>query len=470
MKYYIFVLGLLLTFVSCKTDETYKKTSFEKGDAIFSMKIEDPNNSYIKIRSFGVSKHIDMGENNFFTDTIKSITEGYYTFSDRMHACGFYVKPNSNIHAELNTRDFIRTIEFTGDNVKENNYLKDFFLQKRDLGRKMSIQHLAYLDQKEFIHLLDSIKNIRLDLLNKHNKANNLDKHFNYLEENRLFYEFASRMETYEAYRQYALQDSTFKVTPDFYDYRKNVEFENEDLIVVPSFHYYLESYYQKMANTISEKDSTDVYTNYLKVVGEKVQNQKIKERLFYSYAIQNLKETRERVAFFKEYRKFAKDTSFVKEIANRFKELNRLNPGEEAPEFEIPDVNGNIVKLSDFKGKYVYIDIWATWCAPCVKQMPFLDKLKEKYKDDITFIGISTDGFKGTWEKFLKVNNVKGIQLHSGDDETFKDLYKAHSVPQFILINPEGNITTAIAPKPSETETIEMIFDRIVEWNNKKK
>lgn len=481
MKYNYIYIGLIFLFLSCKTDESYKKTDFTKGNAIFSIKIEDPNNSYVKIRSFGVSKHLEFNEKKDYlddskkiiiselTDTIKNITEGYYTFSDRMHACGFYVKPNANIHVTLNTQDFIRTIQFTGNHVKENNYLKDFFLQKRDLGRKMSIQHLAYLNEKEFIHLLDSIKNIRLKLLAKHNKEQTLDKHFTYLEKNRLFYEFASRMESYEAYRQYALQDSTFKVSPTFYNYRKKVEFENENLIVVPSYHYYLESYYQKQANKIAEKDSIDVYVSYLNLVGKKVKNKRIKERLLYSYAIQNLKDTKNRNNFFTSYRTYAKDSAFVNDVSKRFKEINRLNPGQKAPNFNLPNIQGEHIKLSDFKGKYVYIDIWATWCAPCVMQMPYLDKLKEKYKDDIVFIGISTDGFKGTWEKFLKVNHVKGIQLHAGDDETFKALYKAQSVPKFLLINPEGKISTADAPKPSETETIEMLFDRIATWNKNK-
>jgi len=482
MKQIILVIGLLILIASCKKDESFKKTDFTKGNAVFSIKVKDPNNSYIKLRSFGVSKHLEFNRTKDYldttinkmvsslTDTLKNITEGYYTFSDRMHACGFYIKPNTKVHATLNTQDFIRTIQFSGDNVNENNYLKDFFLQKRDLGRKMSIQHLAYLNEKDFVHLLDSIKNIRLDLLLKHYKEHHLDKHFNYLEKNRIFYEFASRMESYEAYRQYALQDSTFHVSPSFYNYQKEVAYENENLIVVPSFHYFLESHYQKIANELSEKDSIDVYVSYLNTVAKKVKNKRIKERLLYSYAIQNLEDTKDRSGFFSAYKKYAKDTSFIKKITARFKELNRLNPGEKAPEFEIPDVNGKLVKLSDFKGKYVYIDIWATWCGPCVMQMPYLDKLKERYDKDIVFIGISTDDFKGTWKKFLTVNKVKGIQLHVGDDETFKDLYKAHSVPQFILINPEGNITTALAPKPSETETIELIFDRIVAWNKKVK
>ncbi len=476
MKYFTVVFLLIISFISCKTDETYKKTDFTKGDAIFTIKIEDPNNSYIKVRSFAVSKHLEFEEKKDYLDdrkkvivsqlkdTIKNITEGYYTFSDRMHSCGFYLTPNSQVNVDLNTQDFIRTIQFSGDFVKENNYLKDFFLQKRDLGRKISIQHLAYLDESEYIHLLDSIKNIRLDLLKSHYKKNNLNKHFNYLEKNRIFYEFAGRMETYEAYRQYAVEDTSFHVSPSFYDFRKKVEFENENLIVVPSYHYYLESFYQKMANKKSLKDSTDVYVNYLKIVGKKVKNQRIKERLIYSYAVQNLPDTDDRVGFITEYKKYAKDTTFRKDISSRFKELNRLNPGQDAPDFEFKDVNGKLVKLSDFRGKYVYIDIWATWCGPCVMQMPFLDKLKEKYKDDLVFIAISTDDFKGTWEKFLKVNKVTGIQLHAGNDELFKDLYKAQSVPKYILVNPKGKISTADAPKPSETELIEMLFDRIAE------
>ena len=61
----------------------------------------------------------------------------------------------------------------------------------------------------------------------------------------------------------------------------------------------------------------------------------------------------------------------------------NNLEAGSVAKDFEMRDRDGNLVKLSDFKGKLVYMDIWATWCGPCVEEIPNMEKLYQHYKDD---------------------------------------------------------------------------------------
>jgi len=471
MKHSVFVLSLvLLYFSSCKpTDKGFQKVDFTKGDAMFSIEIDEPNNPYIKLRSYGKFKHLDLEDIGPTMDTIKGITEGYFTFSDRMHASGFFIGPGKKVSIKNNTRDFVRSIEFEGDYVKENYYLKDFFLLSRDFGRILSVQHLAYLDENHFRNTIDSIKGLRLALLDKHEREHDLDDHFVYLEKNRLYYEWASRMENYEAYRKYALEDETYHVSEDFYNYKNKIEYNNRNLIIAPSYHYYLESHYQRKANALTEKDSSDVYLNYLKVVGLEAKDSVIKERLLYSYAIQNLRESKAKEDFLEVFNTYSTSKEHKEEVKARFNEMERLLPGKPAPQFELEDQNGDMVKLTDLKGSYVYIDIWATWCKPCVAEMPYFEKIKVKYKNSgIKFVSISTNSYKKDWSNFLELNKPKGIQLYAGDDETFKTLFRADQVPQALLINPDGNISTALAPRPSETELIEMIFDRIQDNNNK--
>ena len=139
--------------------------------------------------------------------------------------------------------------------------------------------------------------------------------------------------------------------------------------------------------------------------------------------------------------------------------ELNDNSKGTTAIDFKFTDINGKEVALSDFKGKVVYIDIWATWCGPCKKEVPHLKKLEEAYHEnkDIVFMGISVDVSKdkNKWESYLKSENLKGIQLFAGDaaQKGIMQPYKIKGIPRFMLIDRDGKIISADAPRPSSNE-----------------
>lgn len=136
---------------------------------------------------------------------------------------------------------------------------------------------------------------------------------------------------------------------------------------------------------------------------------------------------------------------------------------GKASPKFEnYVDVKGGKKSLDSFKGKYVYIDVWATWCGPCIREIPSLKSIeKEFHNKNIEFISISTDESRrsgGSWEAaekkwrdFVKENELGGVQLWAGQDFSFQQAYQISGIPRFILIDPQGNIVEANAPRPSD-------------------
>ena len=113
---------------------------------------------------------------------------------------------------------------------------------------------------------------------------------------------------------------------------------------------------------------------------------------------------------------------------------------------FTFPDAEGNDVSLSDFRGKVVYIDIWATWCGPCKKEMPAMKALEAEYKDnkDIVFMGISVDASKNIqkWKDFVIKEQLPGVQLFGGDmaGPTLSKPYKITGIPRFMLVGKDGS------------------------------
>jgi thiol-disulfide isomerase/thioredoxin len=136
---------------------------------------------------------------------------------------------------------------------------------------------------------------------------------------------------------------------------------------------------------------------------------------------------------------------------------LFNLSKGKSAPDFTLIDNNGKNVSLSDFKGKYIFIDVWASYCGGCIKEIPYYEKLKEKYKNNnIVFISISGDKDKDRWLKTIKKKGMTGIQLINQEFKAdFSNKYLNYGSPRYILLDREQKMIYAVAPKPSNVDEI---------------
>ncbi|MFS4455664.1 TlpA family protein disulfide reductase [Maribacter sp. 2304DJ31-5] len=142
------------------------------------------------------------------------------------------------------------------------------------------------------------------------------------------------------------------------------------------------------------------------------------------------------------------------------------LGKGKTSPKFtDYENYAGGTTSLDDLKGTYVYIDMWATWCGPCKAEIPFLKEVEKAYHGkNISFVSISIDRQKAydTWRGMVAEKELSGIQLYAKEDETFAAAYKISGIPRFILIDPEGNIVNADAPRPSDPKLKALLDDLI--------
>jgi thiol-disulfide isomerase/thioredoxin len=153
----------------------------------------------------------------------------------------------------------------------------------------------------------------------------------------------------------------------------------------------------------------------------------------------------------------FVRFNEFASQEYERVSKANKMI-GKPSPEFEYENYKGGKTKLTDLKGKYVYIDLWATWCGPCRAEIPFLQKIEEKYKGkNIEFVSISIDKAKDNdkWKKFVADKNLGGVQLFADKDweSEFVMSYGVTGIPRFILIDPNGTILNPDADRPSSAE-----------------
>ena len=131
---------------------------------------------------------------------------------------------------------------------------------------------------------------------------------------------------------------------------------------------------------------------------------------------------------------------------------------------FLFKDIKGNDIDLANYKGKFVYIDVWATWCKPCKEEYVFLKKLEKYFSntDKLEIISISLDRDHEKWKNYIIDNATEGTQLYSGDKTDFGKFYDIGALPRFIFLNPEGKIINPDEIRPSNPETLKKIESTI--------
>ncbi len=112
---------------------------------------------------------------------------------------------------------------------------------------------------------------------------------------------------------------------------------------------------------------------------------------------------------------------------------------GYPAPDFDSPTVDAKSFKLSDYRGKYVLIDFWATWCGPCVGEIPTLKDVYTRFKDKgLVMVGVAIHEDPDKVKTYARKNDLNWFQICQEDNEIMK-LYQVSAVPTAFLINPDG-------------------------------
>jgi thiol-disulfide isomerase/thioredoxin len=201
-----------------------------------------------------------------------------------------------------------------------------------------------------------------------------------------------------------------------------------------------------------------DYDSSFLEAVVKTDRDQRVKDFMLYhamNKMITNGADSVKRNGLFTAYIGQQKDPGFSEKLYERLAVQNSLVKGLPAPAFEAVSIAGKKMDLKYFKGRYVVVDILATWCGPCKQETPFFERYAEMYAGEkVAFVGLSVD--EGTsnvhsWQFEAPTRSKRVVQLRTEAPFDFMRKYGIESIPRFMLIDPEGKISTMNMPRPSD-------------------
>lgn len=360
-----------------------------------------------------------------------------------------YLQKGDEMNISFDAHDFDNTFTVKGGNEKAVDYLNKIQLT--------ALPNEAYAQPwNEFKAAVDK-KMASMKRLLKARKFAADDK-FLKMEEGRITYFYANMMLMYPVSHTYLTQDSTMVLGKEYYDAIRQYVKEDEDLADI-------DEYRNFMIETahIFDEAGKDIRQYYPKVlaemsyIGENIQSDKVRESLIHFLAftyvegngVENITDLQN---LYYTYVTSPRLNAIFKQACSKW---DKAAVGRPSPMFKGVDVNGKEMTLRNFRGKYVYIDMWATWCGPCQKELPFLKKLEEKYKGrNIAFVGLSIDQDKAKWADRVKNGALSGTQLYIGKGTKFQSDYRISGIPRFILLDPNGRIVNPDMTRPSSEDT----------------
>ncbi|WP_275315287.1 TlpA family protein disulfide reductase [Tenacibaculum bernardetii] len=459
MKRLVLLALIGVTIISCKKEKPVKDY------LILSGNIENFKKRDITLESFRFSKKIKFDKKTgSFSDTLKINRDGYYTLIVNKKPINLYLNDTVDTAIKLDYKKADK-ISFKGTNANINSY----FVQKKKKFSEILINanKLFSLKEEAFLEKMDEYK----DALTELSIANNLPTEFLKSEVKNIDYEYLRNLSNYEVFYATLTGDKDFKVSEDFPDPLKDFNYSSGDD--------YVNSYsYRKMLETQIEaltkeknKEGEDYYLTYLETVQTEVNDTLAKNDLLYESAKSSITFTTNLKEFHDKFMAYSTNKENKKEISISYNTLKSTAKGQPAPKFkDFENYAGGTTSLDDLlgKGKYLYIDVWATWCGFCKREIPLLKKLEEEYHGkNIEFVSISVDDKNQheKWKQTIVDREMTGIQLFSGKKQSeleWAQKFLIKGLPKFIIIDPNGNIVNPNAPAPSGGEELINIFNEL--------
>ena len=374
-----------------------------------------------------------------------------------------YLEPGDSLHIEadmdvITDGDMVKKTLVLSGEAKANNVFMNRVDQVFDSypqKRQNNSEFIKVLQPREYLKTVDSIKDEKLRYVKAYADSINISPKL------REIFELESKNLAVVRKFNYPSTHKSFNagkeaiLPADYYDFVDKVkiltDLDEKGLPYLRYTHFVITNKYE----LAKEKGYTE---NYLTFIDTELQG-----RAKYIYMAYSLGSDFNADVFY-QFGKKSPYRDIAKIVKDKYGYLENILPGKPAPAIVFTDTKNESVASADFfKGKLVYIDIWATWCKPCIKEYPDFVKLEEEYHNkNILFVSVSFDAKKPDWEEYVTKHKLEDTQfwVDLKNKKIYDDGFNITSIPRFILLDEEGKIINANAPRPSSGKEIRKLID----------
>lgn len=376
---------------------------------------------------------------------------------DETQASPLFLSPGYDLQVTFDSERMKESIAFTGKGAEVNAYLAHKTLHVRPF-----YSNLFKMPEPVFTATIDSSHAAELSLLNdwfKNNpKKDAATETFIRFETAEINYSWGGRKLMYPgSYAYYTNQQAPLQLAGTYYDFMKQLPVDNPDAITSTAYLAYLETYtYDKVEKKLRLAPDANRADEVFALINAEFRGE-TREYLYakwiYALAV-TFNDVQGASTYLDRYKTFATNKVYVSVLDRAIGFLGALLPGRTAPDFLARDLEGKPRKLSDYRGSLVYVDVWASWCGPCLREIPYMEKLQEELKGKkITFLVVSVDENQDAWKNTIKARNIGGTHLVSNGspDSDVSSLYRINGIPHYIIIDKDGKIVNSNARRPSQ-------------------
>ncbi len=451
MKKLLWLLAGIIVFAGCQ----------QTPSNLLSMTgtILNPDSTVLMSYIDGVRDTIDLKEDGSFVFEMESEKAiNMYLLYGRNNAA-VYLTPGKSLDFMVDVADWNNTKSYSGDLAAENNYMLEKGALASDWQKNSMVNYLK--EPVDYRASRDSLQEVYVSFLNGYD---GLSKSFIELEKLSLQYSLYGELGNYTRAHQYYAKKDTVILPDDWDAYKTSIDINNPLLLDVPAAMGIIGGFINDGAMEEGGLSgdvwgTPELLNAKIAYIEKNLEVPEMKEKFIFDNLSQQLDSgpaTGVEDAI-NNYIANSTNEANKKTLQDKVDDWTSILPGKDAPAFSLPNTKGEMLALSDLKGKYVYIDFWATWCRPCISEFPHYKKLVADYKGrNVVFMSISVDQDKEAWKKMVAEEAFDWIQLL--DAEKMNDDYLVKYIPTFVFVDTEGKIIKPRAPRPSEEKLRELL------------